>query len=74
MLLRQGFYPYEYIDSWKRFDQILSHNKDVYSNLNLEDITDVGYRHTKKYIHKEFKMNNLGEYHDLYVQSDTMLQ
>ena len=38
----------------------------------MEGITDVDYRHTKK-VFKEFKINNLGDYHDLYVQCDTLL-
>ena len=38
----------------------------------MEGITDVDYRHAKK-LFKEFKMNNLGDYHDLYVQSNTLL-
>ena len=35
-------------------------------------ITNFGYGHTKK-VYKEFKINNLDAYHDLYVQSDTLL-
>ena len=43
-----------------------------YSNLNIEDITDVDYRHGKTVF--EYLINkNLGGYHDLYVQSDTLL-
>ena len=38
----------------------------------MEDITDIDYRHAKKVL-KEFKMNNLGDYRDLYVRSDTLL-
>ena len=38
----------------------------------MEDISDVNYRHAKK-VSKEFEINSLGEYHDLYVQSDTLL-
>ena len=40
--------------------------------LNVEDITDAGYIHAQK-VFKEFKIKNLGEYHDLYVQSGTLL-
>ena len=48
-------------------------NKEAFhSNLNMEDITDADYRHAKK-VFKEFKLKHLGEYHDLYVQSDTIL-
>ena len=46
--------------------------EDFYSNLNTEDNSDADYEHTKR-ICKEFEINNLGEYYDLYVQSDTLL-
>ena len=38
----------------------------------MKDITDIDNRHAKN-VFKEFKMNNLGYYHDLYVQSHTLL-
>ena len=43
-----------------------------YSSLNIEDITDVDYRHAKRML-KYFNNKNLGDYHDFYVQSDTLL-
>ena len=46
--------------------------KAFYSELNLEDITDKDYAHAQK-VFEEFKLKNLGDYHDLYVQSDTLL-
>ena len=38
----------------------------------MEDITDVDYAHTKR-VYKDSEIKNLGEYYDLYVQSDTLL-
>ena len=38
----------------------------------MKDITDVDSAHTKR-VCKEFEMKKLREYHDLYVQSDTLL-
>ena len=73
LLLRKGVYPYEYMDNWERFDETLLPNKETfYNNLNMEAITDSDYRHANK-VFKEFKLKHLGEYHDLYVQSDTLL-
>ena len=74
LLLRKGVYPYEYMDNWEeRFNETLLPNKEAfYSKLNMEDITDTDYRHANK-VFKEFKLKHLGEYHDLYVQSDTLL-
>ena len=61
------------MDSWERFDETSLPNKEVfYSSLNMEGITSIDYRHATR-VYKEFKINNLGEYHDLYVQSDTLL-
>ena len=55
LFLRKGVYPYEYMDSWERFDAAVLPNKDAfYSNLNIEDITGVDYGYAKKYI--EFKI------------------
>ena len=73
LLLRKGVYPYEHMDSWQRFDETsLPDKESFYSNLNMEDITDVDYRQGKTVF--EYLINkNLGVYHDLYVQSDTLL-
>ena len=53
---------------------MLPGKEDFYSHLNMEDITDTDYVHAKR-VCKDFKIKikNLGEYHDLYVQSDTLL-
>ena len=73
LLLRKGVYPYEYMNSWERFSETsLPSKEDFYSNLNMEDISDIDYRHANN-VFKGFKLENLGDYHDLYVQSDTLL-
>ena len=40
--------------------------------MRLKDITDKDYTHAQK-VYEEFKLKNLGNYHDLYVQSDTLM-
>ena len=73
LLLRKGVYPYEYMDNWERFNETSLPNKEsFYSNINMENIEDIDYRHDNN-VFKRFKLKNLGEYHDLYVQSDTLL-
>ena len=70
LLLRKVVYPYQYADTWERFSEISLPSKEYfYSNLNMEDISDIDYRHGNNV----FKLENLGDYHDLYVQSDTLL-
>ena len=56
-------------DLIKRHYQI---KKAFYSELYLEDIIDKDYTHAQN-VFKELKPKNLGDYHDLYDQSDTLL-
>ena len=73
MLLREGVYPYECMDGWDKFNETSIPNKEsFYSNLKMENITETDYIHANN-VFKTFKLNNLGDYHDLYVQSDTLL-
>ena len=60
MFLRKVIYPYEYMDSWGRFDGRLLPDKNAfYSELNLEDINDEEYIFAQKVL-EEFKLKNLG--------------
>ena len=60
------------MDGWEKFNEASLPEKDVYSYLNIEDITDADYVYAKR-VCKAFEIKNLGEYPDLYVQSDTLL-
>ena len=61
------------MDSWEKFDETTLPPKEAFhSNLNLEDISDKDYAHVQK-VWEVFEIKNCGEYHDLYVQSDTLL-
>ena len=73
MLLQKGVYPYEYIDEWHKFNEkVLPGKESFYSNLTLENISEIDYAHANN-VFKKININNLGEYHDLYVRSDTLL-
>ena len=73
LLLRKGVYPYGYMDSWERFNETsLPDKKYIYSELNLDDISDKDYLHAQKVFEEEFS-TDVGDYHDLYVQCDTLL-
>ena len=61
------------MDNWEKFNETsLPEIEEFYSNLNIEDITDADYAQAKIFC-KDFEIKNLGELHDLYVQSDTLL-
>ena len=73
LLLKKGVCPYEYMDSWEIFNETSLPDKEAfYSNPNLKDISDKNYAYGQK-VWKVFEIKNFGEYHDLYVQSDTLL-
>ena len=72
MLLRKDIYPCEYMYSCKRFEETSFLIKKLYSELNLENITHEDCIHAQK-LFEELKIKNLREYHDIYVQSDTLL-
>ena len=73
VLLRKGVYPYEYMDEWNKFNEKkLPCKESFYSNLTMEDISDTDYKHASN-VFEKFNLNNLGDYHDLYVRSGTLL-
>ena len=73
LLLRKVVYPYEYMNSQEKFNETeLPDKESFYSELNKEGITDEDYVHAQK-VWDVFEIKNLGEYHDLYVQSDAIL-
>ena len=72
LLVRKSVYRYEYIDSWERFVKTLPDKKSFYIKLYVEDITEKHYTHVQE-VFEEFKLKNLGYYHDSYDQIDTLL-
>ena len=73
LLLRKGVYPYEYMEEWEKFNEDKLPDKELfYSDLNKEHITNEDYPHAQK-VWDTFDIKNIGEYPDLYVQSDTAL-
>ena len=69
LLLRKG------TNIWIIAKDCMKHHyliESFYSNLNMEIIEDIDYRHGNN-VFKRVKLKNFGEYHDLYVKSDTLL-
>ena len=73
LMSKKGVYPYDFMDSFEKFDQTELLTKDqFYSILNDQDITNDEYNHAKK-VWKTFNIKTMGEYHDLYLKSDVLL-
>ena len=60
------------MDDWEKFNETLSEKEEFYSNLNIEDIKYANQMHAKRFC-KDFEIKSIGEYHDQYLKSDTLL-
>ena len=68
LLIRKGIYPYEYMNSWDRFEETtLPSAGSFYSKLNMSGVSDGDYEHACK-VWRDFGIKNLEEYHDLYSE------
>lgn len=73
LLLRKGVYPYEYMTSWEKFEEgQLPPINHFYSTLTGDTISEEDYNHAK-HVFKTCKLQNLGDYHDLYLKTDVLL-
>ena len=73
LLMRKDVYPYQYMSSWDKFEETqLTPKRSFYSNLNMTAISEDDYQQAQK-VCKEFRIRNLGEYHDLYLHTDVIL-
>ena len=73
LLTRKGVYPYEYVNSWDRFNETQLPPIDAfYSNLNMSLISEEDYQHAQK-VWEEFGICDLGNYHDLYLRTDVVM-
>ena len=73
LLTDKGVYPYDYMNSWDKFDETKLPKKEYfYSQLYEENITDKDYARAN-IVWKHFNIKNFGEYHDLYLMTDVYL-
>ena len=71
--MQKRVYTYEYLNNWKKFSNTSVPDKEnFFSHLNMEGLTGADYTHAKR-VFKDFRIKNFGEYHELYVQSYTLL-
>ncbi|XP_057299328.1 uncharacterized protein LOC130629953 [Hydractinia symbiolongicarpus] len=73
LMTKKGVYLYDYMDSFEKFDETqLPYQRDFYSLLIDEYITDEQYKHAKR-VWKKFELKTMRDYHDLYLKSDVIL-
>ena len=72
LMAQKGVYPYDYMDSFDKFNEKLPTKEDFYSILNNQHISDDEYKHAQN-VWSTFSLKNMGEYHNLYLKSDILL-
>ena len=73
LMKRKGVYPYDYMDSFSKFnDTELPQREEFYSLLTNDNISEDDYKHAKD-VWNTFNLKNMGEYHDLYLKTDILL-
>ena len=72
LMAQKGVYPYDYMDSFDKFNEKLPTKEDFYSILNNQHISDDEYKHAQT-VWSTFSLKNMGEYHNLYLKSDILL-
>ena len=61
------------MDDWEKFNERqLPEKESFYRTFNLVDISDKDCMILKR-VYRDFEIENLGEYHDLYLRSDVIL-
>ena len=73
LVKQKAVYSYEYMDSFKKFseDTLLDRSK-FYSSLKDKCISEKDYLHANN-VWNVFRINKLGDYHDLYLKTDILL-
>ena len=73
LVKQKGVYPYEYVSSSEKFfDEKLPDKCKFFSSLKDKCISEKGYLHAIT-VWNVFKMNKMGDYHDLYLKIDFLL-
>jgi hypothetical protein len=73
LILQKGTYPYEYMDTFEKFQETqLPPIDKFFSTLTESECKEEDYQHAQN-VWKAFNINNLGEYHDLYLKTDVLL-
>lgn len=73
LLLKKGTYPYDYMTGMNVFEETGLPSQDkFYSKLSESGISDADYLHAQN-VWNTFGIQNMGEYHDLYLKTDVGL-
>ena len=73
LVTKKGIYPYDYVNDISKLEETqLPSQKEFYSKLNDEDISDDDYKHAIN-VWSTFNCKTIRDYHDLYLKTDVLL-
>ena len=73
LMTRKRVCPYQYMDSFERFQETQLPPKDgFYSPLTEEDISEIDFIHSQR-VFNRFNMTDLRHYHNFYLLTDVLL-
>lgn len=76
-LKRKGVFPYQYIDSFAKYEETQLPTKDKFSSSHgnegdVNTISDIDYQHAQD-VYQKAGCRNIGEYSDLYLKTDVLI-
>ena len=71
LVKQKQFYPYEYISDFENFKEELPSKERFYSFLTGKNVSYKEYEVLK--VWDKFEMENMKDYHDLYLKCDVSL-
>ena len=73
LMTRKGVYPYEYMDSFERFEESHLPPKDAfYTSFTEEGISEIDYTHAQR-VFNHFDMIDLRDYHNFSLLTNVLL-
>ena len=73
LVKQKGVYPYEYMDRFKKFSEnILPGRCNLFNSLKDKCISEKDYFKANN-VSNMFKINTMGDYHDLYLKANVLL-
>ena len=73
LIKRKGIYPYDYMDSFARFDESRLPSQDAFfSKLSDSPCSDTEYVHATQ-VWAAFGCESMADYHDIYLKCDVLL-
>ena len=73
LIKRKGVYPYDYMDSFTRFDESRLPSQDAFfSKLSDSRCSDTEYAHATQ-VWTAFECELMADYHDIYLKCDVLL-